>query len=150
MNDFKLYIIRIIIILSIVQLGIMISGEKYKKLYSLVGAIFIIFAFLSFPKSDFFGLFNISYHTQAKIRIGEENISKAFTESVSDKIEDGIKENYNIKANVIVTTDEKFSKLYITVNCDCPEDICVKINEYVKKTFCTQNDEVITTNDYIA
>ena len=150
MDDFKLYIIRIIIILSIVQLGIIISGEKYKKLYSLAGAVFIVFAILSFPKTDFFELFNISYPTQAEIGIGEENISTAFTESVSDKIEDGIKENYNIKANVTVTTDEKFSKLYITVDCDCSEDICVKINDYVKKTFCTQNDEVITANEYIA
>ena len=147
MSDFKLYIIRIVIVVSIVQLGVIMSGEKYKKLYSLVGAIFIVFAMLSFPNFDF-GYFNFNYQLQTGVETGEDNIAKAFTESVSEKIEDGIKETCNTEADVTVQTDENFSKLHITIDCCCPEEISVKIDEYVKKTFCTQNDEVIITNGY--
>ena len=147
MSDFKLYIIRIIIVVSIVQLGVVMSGQKYKKLYSLVGAIFIVFAMLSFPDFDF-GYFNINYPSQTVIETGEDNIAKTFTDSVSKKIEEGIKETCNTEADVTVQTDENFSNLHITIACCCPEEISAKINEYVKKTFCTQNDEVIITNGY--
>ncbi len=147
MSDFKLYIIRIVIVVSIVQLGVVMSGEKYKKLYSLVGAIFIVFAMLSFPDFEF-GNFNLNFPLPTDIETEEDNIARTFTKSVSDKIEAGIKETCNTEADVTVQTDENFSKLHITIDCCCPEEISVKIDEYVKKTFCTQNDEVIITNGY--
>ena len=50
MNELKAYIIRLVIVTAIVELGAVITGEKYKKIYSLVGAVFIVFAPLLYRK----------------------------------------------------------------------------------------------------
>lgn len=145
MDDFKLYIIRIIIIVSIVQLGVIISGEKYKKLYSLVGAIFIIFAIISFPD---FNYANLSLFTSSNYQgeYNNETVAEAFTRSVCEKIKEAIEENYGIKSDVFVSTDESFSRLYIEIICDCDNELLATVEEYVKNNFCTNNDEVIISN----
>ena len=144
MNELKAYIIRLVIVTAIVELGAVITGEKYKKIYSLVGAVFIIFAMLSFPGVD---LTNVSFKNHEAIKFYSEGISERFTYGVSQKIKDAITEVFDKEVFVFVSTDSSYSKICITIKCECSDEMRYKIEEYVTKTFCSSNDEVIIISE---
>lgn len=144
MNELKTYIIRIIVVAAIVQLGVIVSGERYKKIYSLVGAIFIVFVILMIPSIN---LKEISFDDYKKIDFDEITISRQFTDNVSKKIKENIMVTFGIDANVNVTTDSSYSNICVTVACECSDELKYRIEEYVKKTFCTPSDEVIMISE---
>ncbi len=141
MNEFKSYIIRIIIVAAVVQFGTLVSGEKYKKTYSFFGAIYIIFVLLSFPE---FSIDKLSYKYDSNIKseIGESVITRQFTDNVAKKISESIMLVFNLRADVTVSTDSTYSKICIVIDCNCSDEEKYRIEEYVRKTFCTPEDEV--------
>jgi hypothetical protein len=144
MNDLKLYIIRIIIVASIVQLGTVIIGPKYKKIYSFAGAVFIVFAMLSIPNVNV-EKFSISGYSDFETK--DSTVSELFTNAVSQKVEYGIYNTFGIETIVDVLTDNEFTKIEIIVKCKCSDEMAYRIEEYVTKTFCTQRDEVVVLGE---
>ena len=144
MNDLKSYVIRIIIVASIVQFGTIAIGQKYKKIYSFIGSVFIIFTMLSIPNVDVGSFFNFKYN---ELQSDNITVSERFTTEVSRKIQEEIHNVFGIDSTVDVLTDNEFSKIKIVVKCSCSDEVLYRIEEYVLKTFCTQKDEVIVVSE---
>jgi len=144
MNEMKTYIIRLIIVTATVELGAIITGEKYRKIYSLVGAVFIIFALLSLPKTDISG---VAFQNHKTIEFEADGIAKRFTDGVAQRIKYDILNVFDTEVSVFVTTDNSYSKICITIKCECSDEIKFKIEEYVSKNYCSSDDEVIMVGE---
>ncbi len=143
MNNIKAYIIQIIIVASIAQIGgLMVSGKSYQKLYKLVGAIFLMLTIFSFPTAEIKQLSDTSINYPLPDDAGTDYIYTEFTNKVSEKIKNSIKNQYGIECEVTVTTDKNYSNMSIQVVCNNEIDTTV-LKQYVTDNFCTQNDEVI-------
>lgn len=143
MDNIKIYIIQIIIVASIVQLGgLLVSGKSYQKLYKLVGAIFLMLTMFSFPKANLKQIVDTSINHSQPDEVGEDYISMEFTQKVSEKIRNSIQSQYGIESEVTVTTDKSYTAISIHVSYD-GEIEPVELKQYVIDNFCTQNDEVI-------
>lgn len=143
MDNIKIYIIQIIIVASIVQLGgLLVSGKSYQKLYKLVGAIFLMLTMFSLPKANLKQIVDNSINHSQLDEVGEDYISMEFTQKVSEKIRNSIQSQYGIESEVTVTTDKSYTAISIHVSYD-GEIEPVELKQYVIDKFCTQNDEVI-------
>lgn len=143
MDNIKIYIIQIIIVASIVQLGgLLVSGKSYQKLYKLVGAIFLMLTMFSFPNANLKQIVDNSINYSQPDEVGADYISTEFTQKVSEKIRNSIQSQYGIESEVTVTTDESYTAISIHVSYD-GEIEPVELKQYVIDKFCTQNDEVI-------
>jgi hypothetical protein len=143
MDNIKAYIIQIIIVASIVQLGgLLVSGKSYQKLYKLVGAIFLMLTMFSLPKANLKQIVDNSINHSHPDEVGADYISTEFTQKVSEKIRNSIQSQYGIESEVTVTTDESYTAISIHVLYDGEIDP-VELKQYVIDNFCTQNDEVI-------
>ena len=143
MDNIKAYIIQIIIVASIVQLGgLLVSGKSYQKLYKLVGAIFLMLTMFSLPKANLKQIVDTSINHSQLDEVGEDYISMEFTQKVSEKIRNSIQSQYGIESEVTVTTDKSYTAISIHVLYD-GEIAPVELKQYVIDKFCTQNDEVI-------
>lgn len=143
MDNIKAYIIQIIIVASIVQLGgLLVSGKSYQKLYKLVGAIFLMLTMFSLPKANLKQIVDTSINHSQLDEVGADYISMEFTQKVSEKIRNSIQSQYGIESEVTVTTDKSYTAISIHVSYD-GEIEPVELKQYVIDKFCTQNDEVI-------
>lgn len=143
MDNIKTYIIQIIIVASIVQLGgLLVSGKSYQKLYKLVGAIFLMLTMFSLPKANLKQIVDTSINHSQPDEVETDYISMEFTQKVSEKIRNSIQSQYGIESEVTVTTDESYTAISIHVLYDGEIDP-VELKQYVIDNFCTQNDEVI-------
>ena len=143
MDNIKVYIIQMIVVASIVQFGgLAVSGKAYRKLYKLVGAIFLMLTIFTFPNANVKQILETSIVYSPPVETGTDYVNSEFTKKVSEKIKNSIKSQYGIESEVTVVTDENYTSMSIRVIADGKIDTFA-LRQYVIDNFCTQNDEVI-------
>lgn len=148
MSEIKLYVIKIIAVAAVVQLGgIFISRKSYQRLYRLIGGIFIILTMISFPHIKEYKLSVETFDEVYETEYTNKFLETQFTEKVSRKIADDIRNIYGVECDVAVSTNEEFSRLLIEISGEYDENNIDSIRQHVIQNFCTQNDEVILIND---
>ncbi|MBQ4527398.1 MAG: hypothetical protein II998_04925 [Clostridia bacterium] len=147
MNTFKFYIIKIIIVSSVVQLGgLLITDNGFKKLFKLIGSVMLLVSIASVPGCD--KQFDVNTNSQYNINISDFNsINEEFTENVEKIIENDLKERFSLEFfRVKVTSDYYTMKIY--VNGMFSEAEKIEIEKHLKTTYCTSHDEVNVNNEF--
>ena len=141
-----MYVIKIIILCALIQLGsVIIHGKKYKKLYVLAGGILIVHTLFSFPPLSM---------DVADLWIAESEyvqtyeIKPVFEQKVSETIKNNLFDNLNLSADVDVFVSEDYTSLKVDVICKNKDIDISLVEEYVKKTFLNEKDEVRVVCEY--
>ena len=145
MYSLKLYIIKIIIVVAILQIGAMfINVRSYDRLYSLVGGIILIGTVLSVPDIKL-NLSSPDILTQTEIPVLEDVVGKTFENNLQELIQEDIYQNYKIRCEVKIKTDMEKLEIYVICNSNSISD--TELYNYVKNSYCTENDKVVIMND---
>ncbi len=145
MYSIKLYIIKVIIVVAILQIGsLFINIPSYKQLYAIAGGIILISTFFSLPATKVeFPDVNIPEKTEIA---DYQNIWQIESEKNIEKlIYDDLVKEYHLECIVEVQTDMKTLNINISYNNEnvSPD----QIYDFVKKKYCTDNDKVIVENE---
>lgn len=149
MEKIKLYIIKIILVAAVVQIGGLIVGSKsYQKLYKLIGGVFVIIAMISFPTINISEITDdLNYETIETSLVQGDFIKSEFANRVSDKIKADIEDRFEKRCDVYVDIDDDFSKLNIRVSAAFDEESARLIQKYITESYCAESDEVIVVNE---
>lgn len=148
MDYFKGYIIKIIVLCAMLQLGsFVISTESFKRLYKLVGSVMLMVSILNLPSCN--AEYKIPYTDPDYTVETDNNINQEFTENVKDVIYKDIKETYKIESfRVEVKSDYVSISISIFVYGNFSDEIKDSLLKYIKSKYCTDEDEVIVKNEY--
>lgn len=142
MDAIKYYIINLIFICFFIQIiSIIVSTEKHKKIFKLVGAIMFTSALLKFPSQDFKFNFNIPDMSLNEYVYDETSIKNRFSKDISEIIKKDLYETFNINAKVNAKTDLNMITFTVTVD-KTSEKYIEKISGYIREKYCTKSDEV--------
>ena len=145
MESIKLYIIKIIVVVAVLQIGgFFINIRSYNHLYSLVGGVILIATIFSAPgiKIDT-NYLDLSH--KEEIPAFEDTIENTFETRVEEMIAEGLHKKYKTQCRVEVDTD--FEKLKINVFFDNELISNNEIYNYIKNTYCTEKDKVVINNE---
>ena len=144
MNNFKIYIIRIIVLCAMVQFGaFFVDNDGFKRLYKLIVSILLIMFIANVPtfKNDLSQKINTHEYNV----VYEDRINEKFTENVEKMIINDLKTRYSLEFfRVVVESD--YTKITITIYGYFSESDSEIILNYIWNTYCTENDEVIINN----
>jgi len=145
MYSLKLYIIKIIAIVAVLQIGgLFINKPSFARLYTLTGAIILITALFSFPDIDF-NLPKVNVSDNSTLPAFEDAFKKTFENNLADKITNSIYKNFNLNCKVDIETDMEHMEIYVLYDSKniSPDEL----SDYIKSVYCTQNDRVVINNE---
>lgn len=145
MDSFKQYIIRIIVLCAVVQLGsVLITNDGFKRVYKLAGSIMLMISFLSLPSCN--TKLDFDFIEQNKTVSTDDLLNGEFTDRVEKMISDDLKENFKLQFfRVEVTSD--YSSINISVYGYFTNDEIATVENYIKNKYCTSEDEVMVKNE---
>ena len=147
MEDIKRFILNLTVVCLSLQIGnIFIPKEKYRKLYGIICAIIIISMILKAPVYELKLNSNEYTYESEDITGYSDSVKEEFLENINVKLQDDIYTKFGIESKV--ESDSDFQRIVFDIilyNCESDLD---EISNYVRKNYCTENDEVYIKNEY--
>jgi len=145
MEEMKQFILNLTLVCLSLQIGnILISKDKYRRLYGLICAAIIISMILRIPIKKFSINTNEYVSEFDDIKSYSDTVKNKFLENVNKKLEDDIYHNFGIRSKV--DSDSDFQRIIFNIVLyDYKSDIS-EISNYIRNNYCTENDEVYIKN----
>ena len=147
MSDVKLYVIKLIVLIIVIQIGnVFLSKTAYKRIFNSVCGV-IISLMIVMPIFEFVTSFRADITDRSDSKT-ESYISfkDIFQNNLKKIIENDIRGCFNIKSDVEVNTD--FSELKIIIHTETNNLNSKKIADYVKNKYCGEKDTVVIKNEF--
>ncbi len=140
MNEFKKYILSVIITSVVLQVSnLLLSNTKLVKFYTSIASIIIISVLfspiLSLPEFLFREI-PTATHTD----FSDSTAESVFCRNLEKKINDDIAVNGYDECFVTVTTD--WDTLKIIIHCTSENSNTDNVEKFIKEKYCTPEDEV--------
>lgn len=145
MYSLKLYIIKIIVVVAILQIGgLFINIRSFARLYTLAGAIILVITIFSFPDIKLKN-YEAGVTGKAVVPVFEDALEKTFENNLADKIMKSVYEDLNLTCEVKIYTDMEQVEIYVFYenNDISPEEL----SNYIKSVYCTPKDRVVINNE---
>ena len=145
MYNIKLYIIKIVVVVTILQFGsLFINTVSYKQLYAIMGGIVLMGTIFSVPdiNVDFSGFEYAGDTSTVKF---DELLNEEFEVSVEQLVKNDLQKYFNLNASVNVDTID--DSLVIQIIYDSEYIASKEIHDYIRNNYCTENDRVVVENE---
>lgn len=146
MSEVKLYVIKLIVLIIVIQIGnVFLSKTAYKRIFNSVCGV-IISLMIVMPILKFVTSFraDITDRSDSKTE-SYTSFKDIFQNNLKKIIENDIQTGFNIKSDVEVNTD--FSELKIVIHTETNNLNSKKIADYVKNKYCGEKDTVVIENE---
>jgi len=145
MYSLKLYIIKIIVVVAILQIGgLFINIRSFARLYTLAGAIILVITIFSFPDIKL-KIYEADVTEKAVVPVFEDALEKTFEKNLADKIMKSVYEDLNLTCEVKIYTDMEQVEIYVFYENKniSPEEL----SNYIKSVYCSPKDRVVINNE---
>lgn len=147
MSAVKLYVIKLIVLIIVIQTGnVFLSNSEYKKIFNSVCGV-IISLMIVMPMLKFVTSFRADITDRSDLKTESYTSFKdTFQNNLGKIIENDIQVSFNIKPDIEVNTD--FSELRIVIHIKTEDLNPQKIADYVKNKYCGEKDTVVIKNEF--
>ena len=140
MNDFKTYILSVIITSVVLQTGsIILKDTKYNILYSSISSVIMITVLFSMI-SSLSNVLPVGTKIDKTENYKSMGVEHVFSRKLENKIVKDVAEHGFGNSNVYVETD--WTNLKIVIKSDIKESDKYLLEEYIRENYCTPGDVV--------